>query len=640
MSKARKGRLLGSRRSSFSSSCMASNGVGWNFPLNHGGAIEGLNDAGIETFRGNVLEHLAREIIQNSLDAAADKSRTVDVHFQLDDMPLHRFPEHSTYVGSLRACFEYWDGNQKARSFFTKALHMMEQKTIPVLKISDYNTTGLTGASDDSRGNWHNLVKSTGVSNKDSGSGGSFGIGKNAPFACSQLRCVFYSTKDKFGTKAFQGVTKLASHQNKWGEETRGTGYYGVVDGNKPILGIENVDSFFHRDTVGTDVFIAGFTEPESWQVQIARSILDNFFVAIYNQKLTVVVGDIRIDASRLTSLLEKQEFTDLRAVLYLEALTSSKAYVFDDYNSFPELGPVELRVITGRRDYPKRVAMIRSTGMKIFDKGHFRTPFPFVGVLLVHGEGINDMLRLMEPPAHNNWEPDRHPDDPRKASRVRDSLYRWLNESVGSIVKQDVSEELDVEGMSHYLPDDSDEVQFGTKEMEDEGTAAVPKPVHISSRKRTRFKASGLQDDMAPGGSSGQQRGNESHRETDDPLRHGGKGSRSPGGGREQTHATRAPNLSHVRSFCVSPDVGTYKVIFEAESDGKGLLAINIVGEDRVLPAEIRRAEWSSSGEALEISGPNRIGPIKHSAGAKRAVLVTLKEPARFALEVTPVES
>jgi hypothetical protein len=41
------------------------------FPPLAGGVIQGLNDAGIETFEGDYAHYVVRESAQNSLDAAA-----------------------------------------------------------------------------------------------------------------------------------------------------------------------------------------------------------------------------------------------------------------------------------------------------------------------------------------------------------------------------------------------------------------------------------------------------------------------------------------------------------------------------------------------------------------------------------------
>lgn len=55
----------------------------WQFPVNaSGGQPEGLNDSGVESFRGNQIESLAREIIQNSTDAKREMNKPVTVSFE------------------------------------------------------------------------------------------------------------------------------------------------------------------------------------------------------------------------------------------------------------------------------------------------------------------------------------------------------------------------------------------------------------------------------------------------------------------------------------------------------------------------------------------------------------------------------
>ncbi len=43
--------------------------IGWRFPPTNGGAGDGFNDSGIAHFKGSPISSLARETIQNSLDA-------------------------------------------------------------------------------------------------------------------------------------------------------------------------------------------------------------------------------------------------------------------------------------------------------------------------------------------------------------------------------------------------------------------------------------------------------------------------------------------------------------------------------------------------------------------------------------------
>ena len=90
--------------------------------------------------------------------------------------------------------------------FFKHILEAMRKRGISCLRISDFNTTGLTGSHEEYNSPWCNLTKSSGASDKSGGAGGSFGIGKFAPYACSVLRTVFYSTSDTEGICAAQGV--------------------------------------------------------------------------------------------------------------------------------------------------------------------------------------------------------------------------------------------------------------------------------------------------------------------------------------------------------------------------------------------------------------------------------------------------
>ncbi len=50
----------------------------WNFPSSGNGQYNNIGDSGIETFTGNPIKSLAREICQNSLDARVSESITVE----------------------------------------------------------------------------------------------------------------------------------------------------------------------------------------------------------------------------------------------------------------------------------------------------------------------------------------------------------------------------------------------------------------------------------------------------------------------------------------------------------------------------------------------------------------------------------
>ncbi len=220
--------------------------IAWKFPSNNYGEVMGVDNPGIQTFRGDPLLSLAREVNQNSLDAADHESgRPVEVHFTLDEMDADFFPGRDKFMEVLHSCHEYWKDNKKAKHFFDQAISVLGAPRVKVLKISDFSTTGLRGSDRIKGSDWANLIKAVGASDKEGGAGGSFGIGKHASFVCTPLRTVFYSTLDIDGNLALQGVSKLVAHEDSDGEITQGTGYYGKTHRNEPITSKDEIPESF-----------------------------------------------------------------------------------------------------------------------------------------------------------------------------------------------------------------------------------------------------------------------------------------------------------------------------------------------------------------------------------------------------------
>ena len=68
--------------------------IEWSFPSNNFGTLNGIGEAGIETFKGAPYRSLAREICQNSLDARSSKGNQSEWCF-------HSLPFRAgTYHGS------------------------------------------------------------------------------------------------------------------------------------------------------------------------------------------------------------------------------------------------------------------------------------------------------------------------------------------------------------------------------------------------------------------------------------------------------------------------------------------------------------------------------------------------------------
>lgn len=110
---------------------------------------QGQTLASEEIFRGGNQEmatSVTRELIQNSIDAKAPNADgPVRVEFDLKRMPVTDIPDHENLERHIRAAAKGMnvDKNNKRLSNVLKAF---ENGTIPVLRVGDYNTTGLTGS--------------------------------------------------------------------------------------------------------------------------------------------------------------------------------------------------------------------------------------------------------------------------------------------------------------------------------------------------------------------------------------------------------------------------------------------------------------------------------------------------------------
>ena len=392
----------------------------WTFPSVPKCEEKGLNDSGVEMFRGDTIVSLAREICQNSLDAAirpADGTEPgpVEIEFSLFDLQASDFPAFDEFKDAMARSRDYWKENDQAVRFFDEMEPDLNAKVLHCLRISDANTTGLTGvhAPDSSSGSaWHSLVMSSGVSNKSRGiTGGSFGIGKFAAFSCSRFRTVFYATKTADGKEGFQGVCRLVTFRDEQNNMTLGTSYVGARD-MKPLARWWSPDTAYERTRPGTDIFIPAFVGGDGFRKDIVKSVLDGFLYAIWEKKLVVTIRDGAEPLIINKAWLIKAErtgdelFADARALFNALRQHESKWKV----KSFGDLGEVRLSLVNGK-DLDKRIAMIREPGMLIFKKDHFRSFVSFTGVLLVKGE-LNRILRDFENPQHNKWEEKRAPDN------------------------------------------------------------------------------------------------------------------------------------------------------------------------------------------------------------------------------------
>lgn len=457
------------------------NEIKWCFPSSNGGEKQGLNNSGIETFKDTPVKSLAREICQNSLDAAHN-DKTVIVEFNTFSIDSNEFPDKEGFSAILNNCRDYWQNNPKTKNFFNNAIEKLNSSKISFLRISDFNTTGLRGSNLKNGGDFDNLINSSGSSEKAESKGGSFGIGKNAPFACSDFRTVFYSTYDIDGIKANKGVSKLTSFKlgvNPDGSDnmSQGTGYYGINNGFN-ILHIKdtlNLDKSFTRNEYGTDIYVAGFTSSGSdFKASIIAEVLDGFLMAIWNNKLELRVNSYRVNKSTLEDVVVTYKKSLSKTTVQCYELLSNN---LTEWISLPFEFPAGIKMgnlklaFDIRYDGSNKISMIRSSGMKIMDKGDLCPSLPFTGIGIIEGDELNTFLRGIENPAHTRWLPERYTKNPSMARNLVNSIFELITNKLKEEAAKNFNGEIDIDGAGEYLPDEEFDTDNGQQKEHNKKT-------------------------------------------------------------------------------------------------------------------------------------------------------------------------
>lgn len=458
--------------------------VCWDFPLLGTGSVKGSNDAAITMFKGTgIMDGLAREVCQNSLDARdADipEEEPVKVKFKQFNLKKDDFDVFKEFGEAVGNAYEYWNNSpmktEKIINFLDNVSKHLKMEKIPVLMMSDYNTTGLKGINAASGETyWNLLVNTEGISIKQNkNSAGSFGIGKNAPFAYSGLNMVFYNTLVKEEGRAFQGVTHLVTTQREYNGKIRpadSTGKYLYLEDEytgRPIYpedkcSLAEIDEFKRTET-GTDVAIFGFKteEFETWERDIAVAVLRNFILAIKDGKL-----EVEVESPSVHYIVSKQTLEEL---LYKEfkdeAMLKSTRQIYETVTktepiivTIAEEGDLSIYV---RYDdsYTLALSRFRSNGMLINTTQESLPHYSLVIIVNDVGEmELSKTLREAEPPQHTEWKA-KNITDNRKLHNLAAKYIRNISKAIQNVLDEfdraDITDQMDA-GIGNYLPDGSE---------------------------------------------------------------------------------------------------------------------------------------------------------------------------------------
>lgn len=444
----------------------------WYFK-NEGGNDVGPNDAIHLTFKGNPYYSIVREAIQNSLDAVSDVRFPVSVSFQYFDLDRLQYPSFFQLEEHIIQSLEFYKTNSDAQRLFGDMIKYLngteeniKQPKVSCLKISDSNTKGMS-YYDGTDSPFYAFLRATGVSAKGlTGSGGSFGFGKGAYFALSPIKTVVVSSKDTKNNVFFEGATRLTTHKNDIGDKITAYGFYDNNYG-EPVTIEENIPEIFKRAETGTDINIIGLWDEVDRNGLMIKSVLNNFWLAIHEHKLVVTLNDVTISKENLEQVIDEyfpKEFesgnaTEIeswnpkpyyKAVKYAEVNDQFK--VFND--DLGTLGKVKMYVYL-EKGLPNRTAFFRKPKMVVFKRTN-RKINGYVAVFICENEEGNNILRMMENPAHNEWRKENYPSDEgqtNKIARKAEKEYsEYVNAILDSLARVNTSKKVAFLGLEEFL--------------------------------------------------------------------------------------------------------------------------------------------------------------------------------------------
>ena len=631
--------------------------VGWLHPVDASDQWDGFNEPGIEHFSGSPIRHLAREVNQNSLDSHdEEKAAPVRVTLKKHTIKVADIPNVDELKATFKLCAKAAKSESaKSLQFFEQAVKELAKTKISVLEISDFNTKGMRGPAKNGSP-YYAFMKAKGQSKKATETAaGSFGIGKFAPYAVSKLRTVFVSTvfldQDGEAHQLSQGKSILMSHDDAKGARHQGIGFWGMKEKCHPVEGTNvTLPGWLTRcpasgkleKHIGTKLVILGFDDQAGWQQSLAASIAENFFGAILEGTLEVEVdGQFVLNAANIEQLYDDEQLKDqiaddknepeqfLNSREFYNCLKAHEDGFIEQHQNL-HLGLCELKIMV-QEGLPKRVAFLRN-GMFISDElglaglKNFSEFKDFVAVFQCKDKKGIELLRAMEPPRHDDFEPERLPtrEEQAKGKRALRDVAAFVREMLKRRAKDPVSEITKIDELKEFFADDSDTGEGnGTEEINPFGKIVITaKPIAVKKSISTRADTgnAGNAGDAGDAGDRDDGGGGD-----DDGA--GGVGTAK--GGANTGGVNQAAPLANVRAVITSAK--TRRVTFTPQSDGQIELCLFEVGADSDYTVAVSGV---STGHLQ--NGRIRIGATK---GIRQSIEVELSEDFEGALKVVAHE-
>ena len=655
----------------------------WNFPDAKHGQNQGSNEPGMEPFAYEPLNNLAREIVQNSLDARSGKEPVV-VEFHKFTIETKEYPGIESLFNHILLTQQEYRNNdridKKDRILIDNLVRCLTNPKMSMLRISDFHTSGLWGSSNPGTKEtpWFAFIKGAGRNQKNENSGGSKGLGKNAIFVNSLIRSMIVSTyafnQDlKTEEFAWTGIAKLISRTlfeldptDPDPDYTQGVGYCVNDDEyskghNSPIKELKDLDYEFSRVEMGygTDIFVPCFASDEKWDDVMALEVIYSFMPAILNGDLIVKFTydndavERLINASRLPYELagRGKDVKEVKSIY--DVLTSQSKAQHISYTAKPGF-EMELHILQDNQNGQNNIYQYRfPTKMRIRQETK-EGAVPFTGVLFITGEEITKRLRSVEDATHKKWVAGAYKDTKYTYKEIKeaiDAVNNFLSEQCNlfGLSSTEETSYFDVEGWKSEEEiydmslDENTEIGLPTEEV-----VFNTKQDPASNPKRRPFKKKGNQiDDNGSAESNVLDLGKPGEGEelSSHPTGHNhGKGGEIHGGNTFEPYDPNQPEkivvgrrrISTVKARmpAICPEDGIFDLVFTPEKTGTKVeievLKAGVEGENE--KTKILSANYN--GVNLELKN-NKIQMEKIDKGTEYRIHLKLDEINNYVWEV-----
>lgn len=396
-------------------------------PLNGGAGGEAFRIV----FNGSGMEPaatLAREAIQNSVDASLVPASEVEVDFRIREL-----------IGDERAAFEAATNlDEIARRTDYLDLprgHALQDRNRPLrlLYIEDRRTTGLSGDPTEGSSKLRKLLMEIGGSEKtmEEHSGGSYGFGKAVYGGSSRIATIVAYSRTTNGDdqplSVLMGCTYHRAHTFD-GEATTGRGFFGTpveVQGKgvrfDPITGNDadrlaaELGMQREEGDIGTSILII---DTPIQMNDICHGIEEYWWPRLQERLLDVVLIDANGEElhPKTRARRDLKPFIDAFDAALQRSPPISGRVGFKKFNKQAghSVGALGLAVMredeeeaAEELDLPERqdtIALIRSPLMVVEYYGKRSIGVPPVAGAFVADDEIDGILRRSEPPEHDRW--------------------------------------------------------------------------------------------------------------------------------------------------------------------------------------------------------------------------------------------